>query len=108
MKIQLIRHATMLIEINGRSILVDPMLSEAGKMAAVPGVANNSANPLVSLPVDPSSIIHADAVVVTHTHRDHFDDAAKEYLPSDSLIFCQTPDRISATNYYLLRGSCPV
>ena len=32
MKIQLIRHATMLIEINGRSILVDPMLSEAGKM----------------------------------------------------------------------------
>lgn len=93
MKIQFIRQATMLIEIDGRSILVDPMLSEAGKMAAVPGVANSSANPLVPLPVDPLSLIHADAVLVTHIHRDHFDDAAKENLPSGSLLFCQPPDR---------------
>ncbi len=93
MKIQLIRHATMLIEINGMRILVDPMLSEAGKMAAVPGVPNSSANPLVDLPVDPSALIDADAILVTHTHRDHFDDAAREYLPSGSMIFCQPPDR---------------
>ncbi|KUG04426.1 hypothetical protein ASZ90_018193 [hydrocarbon metagenome] len=93
MKIQLIRHATMLIEINGMSILVDPMLSEAGKMAAVPGVANSSANPLVDLPVEPSSLIDTDAILVTHTHRDHFDDAAREYLPSGSLLFCQPTDR---------------
>ncbi len=93
MKIQLIRHATMLIEINGMSILVDPMLSEAGKMAAVSGVTNSSDNPLVDLPVDPLSLINTDAILVTHTHRDHFDDAAREYLPSGRLLFCQPTDR---------------
>jgi L-ascorbate metabolism protein UlaG (beta-lactamase superfamily) len=92
MKIQLIRHATMLIEVQGKRILVDPMLSEAGKMAAVPDVANSSDNPLVDLPVDPSILINVDAIMVTHTHRDHFDDEAIKLLPHSSQIFCQPAD----------------
>jgi len=93
MKIQLIRHATVLIEINGQRILLDPMLSEAGKMPAVPGVANTSDNPLVNLSVDPSTLINADAILVTHTHRDHFDDTAMQLLPHITQLFCQASDR---------------
>jgi L-ascorbate metabolism protein UlaG (beta-lactamase superfamily) len=92
MKIRLIRHATILIDINGQKILVDPMLSEAGKMPAVPGVANTSDNPLVNLTVHPSTLINADAILVTHTHRDHLDDAAMQLLPHSTRLFCQAPD----------------
>jgi L-ascorbate metabolism protein UlaG (beta-lactamase superfamily) len=92
MKIQLIRHATMLIEVQGKRILVDPMLSAAGKMAAVPDVANSSDNPLVDLPVDPSLLLNADAIMVTHTHRDHFDDEAIKLLPPSNQLFCQPSD----------------
>ncbi len=92
MKIQLIRHATMLIDLNGVQILVDPMLSEAGKMPAVPDVADNSGNPLVDLPVNPSLFITVNAIMVTHTHRDHFDDTAMALLPHGCQLFCQPAD----------------
>lgn len=92
MKIQLLRHATMIIEIAGKQVLVDPMLSEPGQMPAIPGVANSSDNPLVALPVNPSGLTNADAVIVTHTHSDHFDEAAIRVLPHDRLLFCQPAD----------------
>ena len=92
MKIQLLRHATMLIDIKGKRILVDPMLSNAGTVAAIPGVANNSANPLVNLSVDPLALTNVDAIMVTHTHLDHFDDAAIELLPHSCLLFGQPAD----------------
>jgi len=92
MKIQLLRHATMLIEIAGKQVLVDPMLSKPGKMAAIPGVANSSDNPLVALPVDPSGLKNTDAIIVTHTHTDHFDEAAVQVLPHNRLLFCQPTD----------------
>ena len=92
MEIQLIRHATVVINIGGRKILLDPMLSGARTMTAVPGVANTSDNPLVDLPVDPGSLTNAEAVIVTHTHRDHFDDTAMKILPHDIQLFCQPVD----------------
>lgn len=92
MKVQQIRHATMLIDIKGNLILVDPMFSKAGKMAAVPDVPNGSNNPLVELPVEPAALTNSDAIIVTHTHRDHFDDAAINLLPHNSLLFCQPSD----------------
>ncbi len=92
MKMQLLRHATMLIDINGKLVLLDPMLSEAGKMAAIPGVANSCDNPLVGLPVDPSSLKDVNAILVTHIHSDHLDDAAIEILLHDRPLFCQPPD----------------
>lgn len=101
MKIQLLRHATMLVEIAGKQVLVDPMLSEPGKMPAIPGVANSSDNPLVALPVDPSGLMNADAIIVTHTHADHFDEAAMQVLPHDRLLFCQPADtaKIAAAGF---------
>lgn len=93
MKLQLIRHATMIIEVNSHRILVDPMFSQAGTLEPIPGVTSLSANPLVELPVDPSSLIDAAAILVTHTHVDHFDQAAIDLLPKSTPIFCQPEDR---------------
>ena len=99
MYIQLIRHATMLIMINERKILVDPMLSPAEMMSAVPDVPNKSDNPLVDLPVELDDLINVDAVLITHTHRDHFDSAAIELLSKDTLMFCQPADAGKISEY---------
>jgi L-ascorbate metabolism protein UlaG (beta-lactamase superfamily) len=95
MKIQLLRHATCLICLNGKKILLDPVLSTAGAMAAIPNVPNTKNNPLVNLTdvVDINDLLdNLDAIMVTHTHRDHFDSAAMELLPKDIPLFCQPQD----------------
>ena len=87
--IQLLRHATLLVRTGGIEFLVDPMLAEPGAMPPIPNSPNDRRNPLVPLPdveIDP------DAVVVTHTHRDHLDDAARERLAADVPLYCQPPD----------------
>lgn len=92
MKIQLIRHATIVLDIKGKRILLDPMLGEKGSMPAVPGVANTADNPLVGLPFAASSLTKVDAVMISHTHRDHFDDTAIQLIPKDMQMFCQPGD----------------
>ena len=99
MKIQLIRHATLIIFINNKRILVDPMLSEAGFMEPIENVPNQNANPLVPLPIDVNDITNCDAVLVTHTHRDHFDEIATNLLPKYIPIFCQPEDEIKLQSY---------
>ena len=94
MKIQLIRHATHVISYNGKTLLLDPMLSEKGTLASVPNSPNEyMSNPLTVLPVEISSLLNADAIMVTHTHRDHFDDAAAEILHKELPLFCQPEDK---------------
>nr|WP_183327856.1 MBL fold metallo-hydrolase [Halomonas cerina] len=47
-------------------------------------------NPLVGLPMPAEDVIDdADAVIVTHTHLDHWDAAAQELLPKDIPLFAQ-------------------
>jgi L-ascorbate metabolism protein UlaG (beta-lactamase superfamily) len=92
MKIQLIRHATTLLWIGNRKILVDPMLGEKGAYAPVERVPNQSHNPLVDLPISIEELINCDALLITHLHRDHFDTAAAEKLPKDLPVFCQPQD----------------
>ncbi len=92
MHIQLIRHATVILTLSGKKILIDPMLSPQGTMAPVPDSANQKPNPLVELPVDPTALLDVDAVLLTHTHRDHFDDRAKELIPKNLPVFCQPED----------------
>jgi len=89
MNIKLIRHATVLLKIKNKTLLIDPVLSAKGTIEAVKDVPNKSNNPLVDLPIPISAIINCDAVLITHTHRDHFDEAAVNALPKDKLIFCQ-------------------
>jgi L-ascorbate metabolism protein UlaG (beta-lactamase superfamily) len=84
--IQLLRHATLLLDLDDTTFLVDPMLSEPGGIPPIPNSPNDRENPRVDLPdVD----LTYDAVLVTHRHRDHFDDAAADQLPADVPILCQ-------------------
>jgi L-ascorbate metabolism protein UlaG (beta-lactamase superfamily) len=92
MNVQLIRHATMLVNFGGAKFLIDPMFSPAGIKPPVQNSTNDRKNPLVDMPVDAESLIKVDAVLLTHTHFDHFDEYAERFLPKDILIFCQPAD----------------
>ncbi|MGE5391604.1 MAG: MBL fold metallo-hydrolase [Deltaproteobacteria bacterium] len=92
MEIQLIRHATMVIRIKDRQLLLDPMFSPPGTLSAILGVKNTADNPLTALPVEMSSLLDPSAVLLTHTHRDHFDAVAMESLPGTIPILCQPND----------------
>jgi L-ascorbate metabolism protein UlaG (beta-lactamase superfamily) len=94
MNIHQIRNATIVVEYAGKKFLIDPMLSEKGTYPPFPSLKqNNSNNPLVSLPISIDDIIHnVDAVIVTHLHYDHWDDAAKEALPKDIKLFSQNEE----------------
>lgn len=93
MEIQLIRHATLLVTFHGRRLLVDPMLADPGTAPPVANSPNQRPNPLVPLPVSAGDVVAGvDAVLVTHTHRDHWDDAAAAALPKSLPLFGQPED----------------
>jgi L-ascorbate metabolism protein UlaG (beta-lactamase superfamily) len=95
MQIQLIRHATHLISYKGVKFLLDPMFSEQGTLAPVPNAPNQHLNnPLSSLPVNLEKLVDIDAIIVTHSHRDHFDDSAISSLPKNLPLFCQPADEL--------------
>lgn len=84
--IRLVRNATLLATVDGTTFLVDPMFASPGDIPPIPDTPNDRENPLVPMPdVDLSH----DAVVVTHRHRDHFNEAAKAELDADVPLFCQ-------------------
>lgn len=102
MQLQLIRHATLLLEYAGMRLLVDPMLSETGAMAPIQNSPQPRPNPLVPLPCSAEEILDGvQAVLVTHTHRDHWDDAAIQLVPKDLHLFCQPEDlaKMEATHF---------
>lgn len=84
--VTLARNATVLATVGGTTFLVDPLFASQGALPPIDDTPNDRANPLVPMPdVDLSH----DAVIVTHRHPDHFDDAAKEALDPDVPLFCQ-------------------
>lgn len=93
MRIQLLRHATLIVNFNNKRILVDPMLSPAGTIRAIPNVENTKKNPLVELPVSLDILNGIDAVLLTHNHIDHFDTTAEELIPKHIQLFCQPVDK---------------
>jgi L-ascorbate metabolism protein UlaG (beta-lactamase superfamily) len=94
MKIQLLRHATLLLEYGGKTLLVDPMLSEQAAMPPIINSANDRRNPLTPLTAPANYLEIPDAVLLTHTHRDHFDDAAAQLLPKNKPVLCQPADEV--------------
>jgi L-ascorbate metabolism protein UlaG (beta-lactamase superfamily) len=92
-KLSLIRSATLRIEFAGRTILVDPQLDPAGAREPVPNTPNPRPTPLGDLPMPAEQVLDGvDTLLITHLHRDHFDDTARELLDRDLPLFCQPPD----------------
>ncbi|WP_411966164.1 MBL fold metallo-hydrolase [Haloferax sp. YSMS24] len=88
--IRLIRHATLLVTVEDTTYLVDPMLSAPGVNPPIQDTPNQRDNPLVPLP---DIELAYDAVVVTHRHTDHFDEAAKAELDPNVPLFCQPAEK---------------
>lgn len=84
--VQLIRHATLLLNVGDTTFLIDPMFAGVGDNPPIATTSNTRRNPLVPMPYGELSY---DAVVVTHRHNDHFDDAAKKTLEANVPLFCQ-------------------
>ena len=90
MNITQIRNATQLITYAGKRFLIDPMLAPKGAYPGFPGTARaDIRNPMVELPVDVNTLLDADAVVVTHTHNDHWDQTAIELIAKDKPVYVQ-------------------
>ncbi|MDP4095342.1 MBL fold metallo-hydrolase [Paenibacillus sp. P96] len=92
MKLQLIRHATLWLEYGGTQFLVDPMFSDAGANPPVINTPNDRRNPLVPLPFEMEGLFNPDAVLVTHLHPDHWDEAAIVALSKSTSVICQPED----------------
>lgn len=96
MRIWFVRHATFVFEAGEQRVLVDPMLAPAGAADPIANTPNQRRNPLVGLPLNEAEtrgmLAETDAVLVTHTHNDHWDGAARDLIPSDTPILCQPED----------------
>ncbi|WP_259067036.1 MBL fold metallo-hydrolase [Mucilaginibacter sp. X4EP1] len=105
MNIQLLRNATLVLTIDGKTLLVDPMLAPKDSYDVFPFSNNELRNPLVDLPLY-NEQLHAliakvEAVLLTHLHIDHWDLVAQQMLPKDIMILCQPVDAhtISASGF---------
>ena len=93
MELTLVRNATLLLELAGKRVLVDPMLDDEGARPPIDGTRNPVPNPTAPLPMPAEGVVAGlDAVIVTHRHRDHLDGTAEELLPRDVPVFCQPED----------------
>jgi L-ascorbate metabolism protein UlaG (beta-lactamase superfamily) len=81
-KVTLLRNAALLLDSSLGRILVDPMLRAAGTTPPIENTPNPKPNPLVELPIPREQVLDGvDLVLVTHLHRDHFDDLVPLDLP---------------------------
>ena len=88
---QHIRNATAKIEMAGSTFLVDPYLAPKGNYAGFEGTINSQKrNPLIDMKEPVEKVLEGvDAVIVTHTHADHWDEYAQKVLPKTLPIFVQ-------------------
>lgn len=90
MKLTQIRNATLKLNYAGATFLIDPMLAEKEAWEGFAGTARSwLRNPMVSLPLSLEALLEVDAVIVTHTHSDHWDEAAQRHIPKDMPIYTQ-------------------
>ena len=87
---QQIRNATIKLDYAGTTFLVDPMLAPKNAYPGFEGTVNSKTRyPMVDLPMTVAEVLKADAIILTHLHADHWDDAARNLVPRDIPIFTQ-------------------
>ena len=98
LSLQHIRNATIKLSSGGSTFLIDPMFAEVGAYEGFPNTYRSwLRNPLTPLPMPVKEIIDGvDAVILTHTHLDHWDKAAQEALPRDIPFYVQNEEDASA------------
>ena len=97
MHITQIRNATLRLDFGGTRFLIDPYLTEKGAYPGFSGnldpatfdEANAPRNPTAELTVPMAQILDVDAVVVSHLHDDHWDEAAIRLVPKHLPLFVQ-------------------
>lgn len=90
-QMQHIRNATAKITYAGQTFLVDPLLAPKGAYPGFEGTFHSEQrNPLVDLPMTTEEVMAGvDAVIVTHTHLDHWDGGEHEFVRKDIPLFVQ-------------------
>lgn len=90
-QVQQIRNATAKISYAGKTFLLDPFLAKKGTYPGFPGTFNSQLrNPLVELPMPVNEVMSGvDAVLVTHTHLDHWDGGDQQAIPKTMPLFVQ-------------------
>lgn len=98
LSLQHIRNATIKIASGDTTFLVDPMFAEAGAYEGFPDTYRSwLRNPLTPLPMSVKDILErVDAVILTHTHLDHWDKAAQDTLPKDMPVYVQNEEDANA------------
>jgi L-ascorbate metabolism protein UlaG (beta-lactamase superfamily) len=80
--VQLVRNTTLILDSSHGRILVDPMLRAAGTSPPIENTPNPKPNPLIELPIPAEEVLAGvDLCIVTHLHRDHFDDLVPLDVP---------------------------
>lgn len=88
-----VRHATSILKIEDKEILIDPMLSPKDGLPTIPFASNKLPNPKVALPFSAENVVkNIDYLLLTHLHFDHFDQAAAEILPKKTPVLCSKAD----------------
>ena len=91
-----IRNCTTKLTYAGVNILIDPFLVPKGfypwlDIAPTPEQKKIRV-PMNDLPISINEILKGiQAVIITHTHIDHWDDYAVKYIPKNTPIFVQNP-----------------
>lgn len=91
LQMQHIRNATTKVDYAGKTFLIDPLLARKGAYPGFEGTFRSELrNPLVELPMPAEDVVKGvDAVIVSHTHLDHWDGGENEFLPKDFPLFVQ-------------------
>ena len=75
-------HSTIVLEIEGRRLLFDPMFSERASMVQFAGPKR-----FHPVPLDLGNLPRFDAVIISHNHYDHLDEKAIKLLNNGEVKF---------------------
>lgn len=92
-RIYFCRHATLAVVLNNVKFFVDPMLAQKDAMDPIANAGNDIRIPMRPCYPEMLGMIEGiDAILLTHTHRDHWDEAAQKRASKTKPIFCQPSD----------------